>query len=150
MKFDGSSWVYVGLAGFTPGWAYVEGLAFDSADTPYVAYQEYKASVMKFDGTSWVQVGSAGFVCAFRKTAPVSNSHFDVKRPGLKTDKPALHNRRFRLFPQIIFSAVFQNENCWLENMLIDIFNNPIYTIFYISIAKGTDDSQRTKRDLCS
>jgi hypothetical protein len=66
MKFNGTSWVTVGNAGFSD--SIVEGnnwIAIDGGGTPYVAYRDfasgYKATVMKFNGSSWVVVGNAGF-----------------------------------------------------------------------------------------
>jgi hypothetical protein len=65
MKFDGSSWVNVGPAGFSAGEVLSTSLVLDGSGTPYVAFmdagKENKATVMKFDGSSWVNVGSAGF-----------------------------------------------------------------------------------------
>jgi len=68
MKYDGSSWVNVGSAGFSAGGAGYISLAIDSNNTPYVAYQDNgngdKATVMKYTGsgaTGWEYVGSAGF-----------------------------------------------------------------------------------------
>lgn len=66
MKFDGTSWVNVGTAGFSAGVVNYTSLAFnESTNEPYVAYQDgansNKATVMKFDGTSWVNVGTTGF-----------------------------------------------------------------------------------------
>lgn len=68
MKFNGSAWATVGLAGFSAGKAYGTSysLVIDSSGTPYVGYQDYsnsangKATVMKFDGSSWTTVGTAG------------------------------------------------------------------------------------------
>lgn len=65
MKFDGSSWVVVGQAGFTAGGAAYTTIKFSGNGTPYLAYVDdfnsNKASVMKFDGTTWVNVGSPAF-----------------------------------------------------------------------------------------
>lgn len=66
MKFDGTSWVNVGTAGFSAGVSDYTSLAFNpSTNEPYVAYLDgangRKATVMMFDGTSWVDVGAAGF-----------------------------------------------------------------------------------------
>ncbi len=68
MKFDGTSWIYVGTQNFSAIFddANGIGLAIDSNNIPYVAYidpfnDEEKASVMKFDGTSWVYVGNPRF-----------------------------------------------------------------------------------------
>ncbi|MBI2722991.1 MAG: T9SS type A sorting domain-containing protein [Bacteroidetes bacterium] len=65
MRFDGSSWVYVGAPGFSAGDAGSPSLAFDSSGTPFVGYTDggnaYKATVMKFDGASWNPLGSAAF-----------------------------------------------------------------------------------------
>jgi hypothetical protein len=65
MKFDGSSWVYVGNPGFSNGFTWQESLAFSPSGEPYVGYIDYpdssKTSVMKYNGTSWVYVGVRGF-----------------------------------------------------------------------------------------
>lgn len=64
-KFDGTSWVTVGNAGFTAGNALYTSLAFAPDGTPYVAFMDYassyKATVMKYSGGAWSLVGSAGF-----------------------------------------------------------------------------------------
>jgi len=66
MKYNGSSWVNVGSAGFSAAdFVYYTSIAIDVSGTPYVVYQDpgnsSKATVMKYDGSSWVNVGSAGF-----------------------------------------------------------------------------------------
>ena len=65
MKFDGTNWVNVGLAGFSSGGAAGTSLAFSPSGEPYVAYKDEgnsgNASVMKFDGSNWTHVGNAGF-----------------------------------------------------------------------------------------
>ena len=62
MKFNGTTWVNAGNAGFSEGIAYFTSLAFSPANgQPYVAFAAGKATVMKFDGTNWVVVGTAGF-----------------------------------------------------------------------------------------
>jgi hypothetical protein len=53
MKFDGSSWVNVGSAGFSAGAAGNSSLAFSPSGQPNVAYSDgansEKATVMKYD-----------------------------------------------------------------------------------------------------
>ncbi len=65
MKFDGTSWVTVGDAGFSEGYAGYVSIAINSDDVPYVVYVDdgidSRATVVKFNGTSWVTVGEAGF-----------------------------------------------------------------------------------------
>lgn len=65
MKFNGNSWVYVGIPGFSAGDADGPTIAFDNNGSPYVAYNDDensdKASVMKFNGSNWVYVGTPGF-----------------------------------------------------------------------------------------
>src|SRR3989344_4992563 len=68
MKYDGSSWISVGPTdGFSPGGADFVSLAFDSNDTPHVAFIDHtngeRASVMKYDASSstWVSIGNANF-----------------------------------------------------------------------------------------
>ncbi len=67
MKFNGSSWVFVGQPGFSSSnvnYLYTT-LAFSNTGEPYVAFRDNtnsnKATVMKFDGSSWVVVGQPGF-----------------------------------------------------------------------------------------
>ncbi len=63
-KYNGTNWVNVGSAGFSPGAAYYISLILNG-NTPYLAYQDVangnKATVMMFDGTNWVNVGNPGF-----------------------------------------------------------------------------------------
>jgi hypothetical protein len=64
MKFDGSSWVYVGAPNFSAWQANYTSIVLDSKGTPYVAYWDRanngKATVMKFDGNNWMPVEVAG------------------------------------------------------------------------------------------
>jgi hypothetical protein len=68
MKFNGTSWVYVGNEGFSIGEAYSTSLAFSPSGQPCVAYQDWgnskKATVIKFDGSNWVYWGLPGFSAA--------------------------------------------------------------------------------------
>jgi hypothetical protein len=62
-KFTGTTWVTVGPPYFSgeKSSTLYNSLAFDSNNTPYVAYQDNttnKDSVMKFNGSAWVPVGS--------------------------------------------------------------------------------------------
>ncbi|HEX3040457.1 MAG TPA: Ig-like domain-containing protein [Caproiciproducens sp.] len=65
MKYDGSSWIAVGSAGFSAGKVNDISLAIDAGGMPYVIYEDEenydKATVMKFDGSKWVTVGASGF-----------------------------------------------------------------------------------------
>jgi hypothetical protein len=66
MKFDGTSWVNVGIAGFSVGEVWTISLAFNPFDgDPYVAFTDcgnfYKVTVMKFNGSNWENVGNPGF-----------------------------------------------------------------------------------------
>lgn len=65
MKFNGTTWEYVGNAGFSDGVAGDTKIQFDNNGVLHVAFSDNsrsgKATVMKFNGTSWEVVGSAGF-----------------------------------------------------------------------------------------
>ena len=65
MEFDGNTWVYVGIPGFSAGNIIYPSLVFDSNNDLHVAYtdggNEGKATVMKFDGNNWIPVGNTGF-----------------------------------------------------------------------------------------
>jgi len=66
IKYDGNSWNYVGLNGFSAGGSKYGNIAFNPVTfEPYVAFSDLtvgsKSSVMKFNGSSWQLIGSAGF-----------------------------------------------------------------------------------------
>ena len=65
LKFNGSSWEYVGAPGFSSGKATEISMALDAGGKPYVAFSElnydYRLTVMKYNGTEWVGVGDPGF-----------------------------------------------------------------------------------------
>jgi type IX secretion system substrate protein len=65
IKYNGSSWVPVGSAGFSVSGAVNTSIAIDGTGTPYIAFEDYakfrKATVMKYNGSSWVNAGSPGF-----------------------------------------------------------------------------------------
>ena len=66
MRYNGSTWIAVGSAGFSAGIAaYSTSLAFAPDGAPCVAFgngaNAGKATVMKFNGSTWEAVGSAGF-----------------------------------------------------------------------------------------
>ena len=63
-KFDGTSWVTVGIESFSTAETSDIAIAIDSNNIPYVAYEDtensWKLTVKKFDGTSWITVGTPG------------------------------------------------------------------------------------------
>ncbi len=65
MKYNGSGWEIVGLAGFSPDATGDISIAIDGSGTPYVAYKDAananKATVMRYSGGNWANVGLAGF-----------------------------------------------------------------------------------------
>lgn len=64
-RFDGTNWLTVGSAQFTPSGASFTSIKIGPDNVPYVAFrdvsQNYSASVMKFNGVDWVYVGTPGF-----------------------------------------------------------------------------------------
>jgi hypothetical protein len=62
MKFDGTSWVHVGIAGFSAGQSHWISLVISPSGQPYVAYTyatgEWMFMVMKFDGINWLNIGN--------------------------------------------------------------------------------------------
>jgi hypothetical protein len=63
MKFNGTSWVTVGTAGFSASSnVYNFSIVFDASNMPYVAYVggDNLIEVKHFNGTSWTNVGTSG------------------------------------------------------------------------------------------
>lgn len=64
-KFDGTSWVTVGSAGFSPGVSMWNDIAISPSGQPVVTFRSdtvtAKAQAMVFDGTSWTYVGNSFF-----------------------------------------------------------------------------------------
>ncbi|GGN12784.1 hypothetical protein GCM10010967_55980 [Dyadobacter beijingensis] len=62
MKWDGTSWAFVGSRGFSSGFVTDIHFAFDAEARPYVGFiQSYlgaNAEIMKFDSGNWVSVAS--------------------------------------------------------------------------------------------
>lgn len=61
--YNGTSWVLVGSKGFSNGDSSHHTLAFDSNNSPYLAYRDFSddgaAIVQRFNGSSWVDLGMA-------------------------------------------------------------------------------------------
>lgn len=65
IMYNGTSWGYVGNAGFSAGLITAPSLAFNSSGIPYLAYRDGTqngASVMKLSGTTWIPEGIPGFM----------------------------------------------------------------------------------------
>jgi beta-xylosidase len=60
MKYDGTSWAFVGVRGFNSQTSNHPQIVADKNNNLYVVFENYlvKPCVMKFDGTSWSNVGS--------------------------------------------------------------------------------------------
>ncbi|WP_374173208.1 T9SS type A sorting domain-containing protein [Flavobacterium tructae] len=63
MKYNGQSWEFVGVRGFSTGRPSTIDIAVSNDGTPYIAYYNDDnfnlAAVMKFNGTDWTLVGPA-------------------------------------------------------------------------------------------
>jgi hypothetical protein len=64
MKYNGSTWDYVGPRGLSASAADYTDITFDATGTPYLAYTDYsvssKLTIKKWDGANWVTVGTDG------------------------------------------------------------------------------------------
>lgn len=73
MRFNGSSWEYLGAQGLTPGSVSYVSLAVTSEGELFLAFREAgladKLSVMTFDGANWQYVGEEGFTTWDSSTA---------------------------------------------------------------------------------
>ena len=78
MKYNGSTWVTVGTAGFTAGAASNPDICMDG-NTPVVAYtdQDGMAAVVKYNGAQWASVGNPHFKpkYAHKMTAEARNGN---------------------------------------------------------------------------
>ena len=66
MKYNGTNWVNVGIAGFSAGEADNITIAIDNHGAPYVIFEDpttsnLGATVMKYNGANWVFAGTPGF-----------------------------------------------------------------------------------------
>ena len=66
MKFNGSTWEYVGSPRFSAGIIFAPSIAFNpTTNEPFIAFGDAsysnKMSVMKWNGSSWEYVGTPGF-----------------------------------------------------------------------------------------
>jgi prepilin-type N-terminal cleavage/methylation domain-containing protein len=82
IKYEDSSWAYVGSTVFSSGWVSSISLAIDNNDIPYVAYSDqtnsWKATVKKYYNNNWVNVGSAGFSSSSAPFISVALDNNDV------------------------------------------------------------------------
>jgi len=72
MRYDGSSWEYVGVRGFSVADINFPDLDFDSEGNVWAGFKErdaevgiYAASVMKFNGSNWEFIGDRGIVSSY-------------------------------------------------------------------------------------
>ena len=62
MKWDGTSWVYVGNPGISNGDIQDIFLSFDLNNTPFISFRNnltYKIIVLKYNSSAWINVGSS-------------------------------------------------------------------------------------------
>lgn len=80
LKFNGSSWSYVGTQQFGGDYPDEAQIDFDNNGKPFVAYSSYsRIRVMKFNGSIWADVGALGF------TAPQSYFGLDMTISSIGT-----------------------------------------------------------------
>jgi hypothetical protein len=82
MRFNGTTWTFVGSGGFTAGSVNACNIRVDAAGNPCIAYGDAangnKMTVSRFNGTTWVAVGPAtGF-----STAGALNSALEIANDG--------------------------------------------------------------------
>ncbi len=73
MKWNGSSWVYVGGGGLSSGQAGPQQLVFSSDGKPYATYRDLAtgyASARYFDGTAWQNVGPSENIVSYASSLP--------------------------------------------------------------------------------
>jgi hypothetical protein len=63
--FSGGNWSYVGGPNLNNDVDYLNNIALDGSNNPYVVFPDgnysYKASVMEYNGSAWVYTGLPGF-----------------------------------------------------------------------------------------
>lgn len=81
MKFNGSTWEYVGSKQFSTGKDSYQQIVIDNTDKPYVIFRDggnaNKTTVMEYSASSWSNVGSAGF-----STNSASYQSIDIDNNG--------------------------------------------------------------------
>jgi hypothetical protein len=70
MKYNGTSWGYVGIPGMVSDYLYsAPDMTITKSGIPYIVFQDGfsvdgRATVKKFDGNNWITVGTAGIASA--------------------------------------------------------------------------------------
>jgi hypothetical protein len=138
MKFNGTSWVNVGNAGFSTGIAHYTCLSFSSSDSlPYIAYEDFnndrKATVMEFNGTNWVYVGPADF-----SAGATYNEDLAISSKG---EPYVVYSDNLGMLTVMRYDSVSVGIN-ELQQSKFSIYPNPATNKITIEIAEGQAPSQ--------
>jgi hypothetical protein len=124
-----SSWVQVGLPGFTTTEADYLSLKVNAAGTPYIAYSDYasggKASVMQYNGTAWMQMGSADFTSGSAEYVSMSIDQTGSPYVGYVDDG----NSRSASVKKYSFAAGINDVN---DAAMIAVYPNPTSGTFTV------------------
>jgi hypothetical protein len=120
MKYNGTSWVFVGNPNISGGGADSPSLVIDSYGTPIIAYTDGNAQVKRFNGVSWISVGMSAFCAA--------------DRPALAIDK---HDRLYLAYTNNGMESVMKyNGSAWVQAG--NAAFSPSVVVFSPSIAADT------------
>ncbi|MEO0866940.1 MAG: DUF4347 domain-containing protein [Cyanobacteria bacterium J06642_11] len=141
-RFDGTSWVNVGVPGFPGGSAFGQ-LEFDSSDTPYVFFRDgqnnSRGTVMKFDGINWVYVGQPGFSGGGLKD--ISMTFFGDTPYVAYTDRTRESRMTVRMFDGTDWVVVGDRgfSSGLAEAADVNVDGNGIPYVAYLSESGGTN-----------
>lgn len=150
MKYDGSDWVTVGIAGFSGAEAFDMSLAINSKNVPYVAFRDEandgKTTVMKFNGTAWEIVGIAGFSMGTARTQSLKFDTNDVPYVAFidsDSDNGIFSAVTVMKFTGTIWENVgdplFSNQSSDQVNLALDSQNTP-----YVAFRDGGSSNKTT------
>jgi hypothetical protein len=141
MKFNGTSWVYVGNRFITPNVSAFVSLATDTAGLPYIAFRDEgdlnKLSVMKFNSGAWEYVGTRSF--SPRSAGYVSLAFNKLNKPYVAF-KDSLNKASVMMFDGASWALVGPigfSEGAVYRNTSLAIDSNNVPYVAYTDVANG-------------
>ena len=111
MKFDGNNWVYVGNAGFSPGYVYWTSMALNTSGQIYLAFMDYananRATVMTYDFPAGISEKQHSKLCCY-PTPATNNITFETSGNATKSQLSVLNLNGQELITRLVTEPTTQ------------------------------------------